>query len=138
MPKINTKKILRFSIIFIIVFTFLVSLFSSIYMENYNTSEIAKYNSEETSWRDFCLSQNPPGGTAFYQKIFPFGFLMIAISAIIVLIVSVFALLKIKILHYNKYIFIILVFFVFLSYYILMGAWMDTEPQFYRCVGSFR
>ena len=133
----KTKKILRFLVAFIIVSTFLVSLFGSVYMESYNTSEIAKYNSEKTSWKDFCLSQNPPGGVIFYHKVFPFGFLMIAISIVLVLIISILALLKIKV-YQNKYIFIFLIFLVFLSYFMLMGAWMDTEPQFYRCVGSFR
>ncbi|MCK4859061.1 MAG: hypothetical protein KAS87_00695 [Candidatus Omnitrophica bacterium] len=107
-------------------------------MENYNTSEIAKYNSKEISWRDFCLSQNPLGGTVFYHKVFPFSFLMIAISTVLVLIVSIFALLKIKVLYHNKYIFPFFALLVFLSYCMFMGAWMDTDPQFYRCVGSFR
>ena len=134
----DIKKIIKFSILFIIIFTFLVSLFGSVYMENYNTSEIAKYNSKEISWREFCLNQSPPGGAVFYHKVFPFGFLMIAISTVLILIMSILSLLKVKTLHYNKYMLPFFVLLVFLSYYMLMGAWMDTEPQFYRCVGSFR
>ena len=130
------KKIIRFVAVFIISLTFFISLFGFVYMESYNKSEIAKYNSEEMNWRDFCLSQNPPGGTVFYQKVFPFGFSMIAISGILVLVMSILALLKIKILYYDKYILFFFAFLVFLSYFILIGAWFGVEPQFYNCIGS--
>ena len=131
------KKIISFLVMFIISFTFLTSIFGFVYMESYNKSEIAKYNSEEMNWRDFCLSQNPPGGTVFYQKVFPFGFSMIAMSVILVLAMFILALLKIKILYYDKYILFFFAFLVFLSYFILIGAWFDIEPQFYNCIGFF-
>lgn len=130
------KKIIRFSVMFVIIFTFLTSLFGFVYMESYNKSEIAKYNSEEMSWKGFCLSQNPPGGTTFYHEVFPFGFMMIAISIILILVMSIFALLKIKVLYYDKYILFFFAFLVFLSYSILIGAWFGIEPQFYNCIGS--
>jgi len=130
MNVLKIKKIIRFLVMFIISFTFLTSIFGFVYMESYNKSEIAKYNSEEMNWRDFCLSQNPPGGTVF-------GFSMIAISVVLVLVMSILALLKIKILYYDKYILFFFAFLVFLSYSILIGAWFGIEPQFYNCIGFF-
>lgn len=183
MPEI--KNLIKFFIFSFIIFTFLTSLFGFVYMETYNRNEIAKYNSEKMNWNDFCSNQNPPGGISFYKKVFPFIFTLIEVSAILVLIMFGFILLKtffydrrafmelaiftmlvlfiiwsfffvsfysikptllafilailifarIKIPSYDKYTIVVSVFFVALSYFILLGAWFDTDPQFYNCIG---
>ena len=95
MPDI--KKTINFLVSFIIISTFLISLFVLIYVELYARNDIVAIN---TDFREFCLSlAQPPGGIDFYMflynKLFPFGFLMIAISGILVLATYLFIFLKI-------------------------------------------
>jgi len=184
---LKVKKIIRYLISFFILFTFLASMFGFVYMESYNKSELAKYNSEEMNWKNFCLSQSPPGGVTFYKEIFPFCFTLIGVSAVLVLVMFGSVLLKtffrakrsfielvvfitlilfaiwsfffslffsiiptlvtiilallifaqLKISSYDKYTIVISVFLVALSYFLLLGAWFDTDPQFYNCIGLF-
>lgn len=191
----NIKKIINFLVSFIIIFTFFVSLFVLIYVELYAGNDIAVINMD---FKKFCLGlAQPPGGIDFYMflynKLFPFGFLMIAISGILVLIMYFFIFLKIfvhdrkmslrfavfaififfliplsffltfilipsslfiasaiatiitiilamivfnwlKISFYNKYKLIFFPLIVFLSYFLLFGAWIDTKySALYKC-----
>jgi len=192
----NIEKIINFLISFIITSTFVISLFVLIYVELYARDDIAAIDAE---FKEFCLGlTQPPGGIGFYMfiydKLFPFGFLMILISAIIILTLYFFIFLKIfacdkkmffkfaisailiffliplsffftsifissslffisiavaittiiltiiifaklKIPFYNKYKLIVLTWFVFLSYFLLFGAWIDTKHSiYYDCV----
>lgn len=157
-----------------------------IYVELYARNDIAVIN---VNFKEFCLGLTlPPGGIGFYmfiyEKLFPFGFLMVLISAITVLalyvfifvktftynknlfiifamfalfiflipllyffiftasiliiatviVLTVFVFTKLKIPFYNKYKLIVFTFLVFLSYFLLFGAWIDTKYSiFYKC-----
>ena len=191
----NIKKTINFLISFIIISTFLISLFVLVYVELYARNDIAAIN---TDFKEFCLGlAQPPGGIDFYMflynKLFPFGFLMIAISGILVLATYLFVFLKmfvrdkkmslrftvfatfvfflipssffitsilvpsslfivsviaiiitvilaiavfncLKISFCDKYKFVFLPLLVFLSYFLLFGAWIDTKySALYRC-----
>ena len=191
----NTKKIINFLVSFIITSTFFVSLFILTYVELYARNDIAAIN---TDFKKFCLGlAQPLGGIDFYMflynKLFPFAFLMIAISGILVLVIYLFVFLKIfvrdkkmslrfaifailmffliplsffitstlipsslfivsiiatiiaiisiitvfnclKISSYNKYKLIFFPLLVFLSYFLLFGAWINTKySALYKC-----
>ena len=191
----NIKKTIKFLVSFIITSTFFVSLFILIYVELYARSDIAAV---DIDFKEFCLSlAQPPGEIDFYMflydKLFPFGFLMIAISGILVLALYFFIFLKIfvrnkrmslrfavfailifflipssffitsilipsslfivsiiatittiilittifnclKISSYNKYKLIFFPLLVFLSYFLLFGAWINTKySALYEC-----
>ena len=89
----NIKKIINFLVSFVIIFTFFTSLFTLIYVELYAKAGDNIERSIELEKYCFGLTQ-PLGGMAFYHGLFPFTFLMIKISAIIVLMLYIFIFLK--------------------------------------------
>jgi len=125
MPDI--KKVINFLISFIITSTFLVSLFVLIYVELYARNDIVAVN---TDFKKFCLGlAQPPGGIDFYMflynKLFLFGFLMILISAIIVLAMYFFVFIKIFIRDKKMFlkfaVFAIFIFFLIPSSFFIIS-----------------
>jgi len=72
-------------------------------VELYARNDIAVIN---VNFKEFCLGLTlPPGGIGFYmfiyEKLFPFGFLMVLISAITVLALYVFIFVKTRVKSFN-------------------------------------
>lgn len=149
MRTINLKNILRANYVvpIFVFFTFLANTFVFIYVELYNSSNAAKYNSELISKNlgRICLSvKQPIGGMAFYHDIFYFGWYLIeasAILAIVSIILTTIAyiaqLFKISIFHYNKYAVTLFMVATILSWVLLFGAWVNTDLWLYNCAEMY-
>ena len=137
----DKQRMIKLFILFIVIFTLLLNLLNLIYMESYNRSDTAAYNyekmisSSEMSEKEFCLSLKQPfGGMTLYRQLFPFSFLMIIVSALIVSAAFVFTTPKRRIFsQQDRYIFIFFIFTIVLSYAMLLTAWTDVIPSFYNC-----
>lgn len=137
----NALKIIKFSILFIVIFTLLLNLLNLIYMESYNRSDTAAYNYEKMvssprmSEKEFCLSLKQPfGGMIVYRELFSFSFLMIIVSALVVSAAFIFTAPKRRIFsQQDRYLFIFFIFTTILSYAMLFIAWTGVIPGFYNC-----
>lgn len=138
MEKSDFKKIVKLSISSVVVSTFLVNTFVLFYIEIYNRSAIAKFNSESAflikSEKEICLALRQPwGGMAFYKDIFSFGSTLIGVSAVLVFAIFIFSLLSKKWKCFSWCEIVILAFLVFLSWFLLFGAWTGVDVWFYNC-----
>lgn len=143
MKEIDSKRIIEFFISLVVIFTFLTSLFIFSYTEIYNRSDIAKYNygiveSRSMSAKEICLAAKQPlGGMAFYRDLFPLGFALIEISAVLVVALFILSMLKTKNIYFNKRAFVFFALIVFLSWVLLFGAWNGVDSWFYNCAKTY-
>lgn len=129
----NAKKIINFLISFIITSTFFISLFVLIYVKLYARDDIVAINAD---FKEFCFSlTQPPGGIDFYvflyEKLFPFGFLMIVISGILVLAIYLSIFLKIficdKKMSLRFTVFAIFIFFLIPSSFFIISIFIPSS-----------
>jgi len=138
----SSLKIIKILIFSFVMFTFLISTFSARYYEHYEKSETAVFNSQEMSGfrkigeGNICMEYKQPlWGMATYYQLFPSSFLMVAISAVLILITFIASIFKRGILskRRDKIIFICSIVIILWSYAILLGAWFGVVPAFYNC-----
>lgn len=135
-------KLIKLFVFSFVILTFLMNLFSSRYYDHYEKSDLAVYNLEvmhglhEIEGEDLYAGfKEPLWGMSIYYQLFPLSFLMIEISAVLVLIIFVTSIFERGILSEkrDKIIFVCSIIIILWSYFMLFGAWTGVAPAFYNC-----
>lgn len=139
---LNLLKLTKLFVFSFVVFSFLISLFSSKYYEYYEESDIAMYNLEimhglhEVEGKNLCEKfKKPLWGMSIYYQLYPLSFLTMKISALFLLLTFIVSFIKKGILseRKDKFAFVFLIVIFLWSNWMISGIAMGFYPSFYNC-----